>query len=299
MSASPITKAQAATIMATLLVATSFPVGAHIAPKLDSLILTLIRFMVASVLFVPIIHFKYGLKVPDTKSLARYASVSAALVCFFWGMFEALRFTSTLNTATIFTLTPIIAALVSFVLLGEKLTGQKKLALLVGLVGAVWVIFRGDLNQLLHMNFNRGDLIFLGATFAMGLYGPLVKKLHRGEPMAVMTFWTLVTGAVWLLVLSAGRLGTIDWPGIPVEVWLGIGYIAVFTTLITFFTFQWAMSIIGPTKVMSYTYTNPALVVLLGLMLGDAAPPALTWPGIVIAIGATVLLQRGKETYHR
>lgn len=290
-----IAKGQLATIFATLLVATSFPVAAYIAPQLDSLALTWLRFVMAAILFIPIIHFKYGLRWPGLKSLGRYATVSAALVCFFWGMFEALRHTSTLNTATIFTLTPIIAATVSYFLLGERLGHTKKLALIVGLVGALWVIFRGDPAAALQLDFNRGDLIFLAATAAMGFYGPLVRRLHRGEPMAIMTFWTLVTGAVWLSIIASLRLPTIDWTAIPQGVWIGLGYMAVFTTLITFFIFQWAMSVIGPTKVMSYTYTNPALVVLINLLLGAGAPPAMTWPGIVIAFAATILLQVGKD----
>ena len=39
----------------------------------------------------------------------------------------------------------------------------------------------------------------------MAAYTPLVKLLHRGEPMAVMTFWVLVTGSFWLLILGGNR----------------------------------------------------------------------------------------------
>jgi len=67
-------------------------------------------------------------------------------------------------------------------------------------VGAVWVIFRGDLSLFLAMAWNRGDLIFLGGCLAMGLYTPLIRLLHRGESMLVMTFWILITGCIWLLL---------------------------------------------------------------------------------------------------
>ena len=67
---------------------------------------------------------------------------------------------------------------------------------------------------------------------------------------------------------------------------------AVFTTLATFFALQWATTVIGPTKVMSYTYLNPALVLLIGLALGQGAPSAFTLPGIAIVAVATLILQR-------
>ncbi|MCZ6605489.1 MAG: DMT family transporter [Alphaproteobacteria bacterium] len=288
----PLRNAHLFMMLATVLVATSFPVGAAITHGLDSLVLTLLRFVLAAVLFAPLVAWRYGLSLPNWRDLARYGAVSACLVGFFWGMFAALRYTSVLNTATIFTLTPVIAAVVSAVLLKEKLSGAARLALPVGIIGAIWVIFRGDLAALISLKLGRGDAIFLAATVAMGFYGPLVKILHRGEPMAQMTFWTLVTGAFWLLVLSAPRLSGVEWAAVPMSVYSGIVYLAVFTTLITFFAVQWSTTIIGPTKVMSYTYLNPAIVLVLGLAFGQESPTLATYPGLILIVAATYILLR-------
>ena len=289
---SPIEKrAQAWTIFATILVSTSFPVGAAITHGLDSVVLTLLRFVLAAVMFGPIVAWKFGLPLPTIKDLGRYALVSAFMVGFFWAMFEALRYTSALNTATIFTLTPAIAAAVSAVLLKERLKTRSFVALGLGLVGAVWVIYRGDLDSFLALSFNRGDVIFLAGTVSMGFYGPLVKHMHRGEPMARMSFWILITGAVWLLLLALPRLGEIDWALVPTNVYWGILYLAFFATLITFFVFQWSAMIIGPTKVLSYTYVNPVLVLIIGLLFGESAPPLLLYPGLALVLSATLVLQ--------
>ena len=282
-------------LLATVLVATSFPVGAAITHGLDSLVLTFLRFTLAAALFAPIVAWRYGLALPGWRDLARYGALSACLVGFFWGMFAALRFTSALNTATIFALTPAITAAVSAVLLKEKLGSAARFALPLGMIGAVWVIFRGDPAALLALKLGRGDAIFLAATVALGLYGPLVKLLHRGEPMAQMTFWTLATGAFWLLILSGPRLSGVEWGAVPIAVYGGIAYLAVFTTLVTFFVIQWSTTVIGPTKVMSYTYLNPALVLAIGLALGETAPPLATYPGLLLIIAATFVLQRSKS----
>jgi drug/metabolite transporter (DMT)-like permease len=282
-------------LLATVLIATSFPVGAAITHGLDALVLTLLRFCLAALLFAPIVAWRHGLPLPGLRDLARYGAISACLVAFFWGMFAALRYTSALNTGTIFTLTPAIAAAVSYLLLKERLRRAARLALPVGVVGAVWVIFRGDLEAFLSLQLGRGDLIFLAACVAMGGYMPLLKLLHRGEPMARVTFWILVTGSIWLLLLSFGRLGSVDWAAVPIEVYAGIVYLAIFTTLITFFIYQSSTVVIGPTKVMSYTYLNPAFVLLVGLLFGDGLPPPMTYPGLVLIIAATFILQRSPE----
>ena len=133
----------------------------------------------------------------------------------------------------------------------------------------IWVIFGGQPAALLSLNLGLGDGIFLAGTIALGFYGPLVKYLHRGEPMAQMTFWTLVTGALWLLLLSAPSLSEVAWSAVPMKVYGGIAYLAVFTTLVTFFVFQWSATVIGPTKVMSCTFLNPTLVLAISIFLGQ------------------------------
>lgn len=281
-------------MLATALVATSFPVGAVITHGLDSLVLTFLRFTLAAVLFAPIVVWRYGLAMPGLRDLARYGALSACLVGFFWGMFAALRHTSALNAATIFALTPAITAAVSAVLLKEKLSGAARIALPFGMIGAIWVIFRGDPAALISFKIGLGDGIFFAATVAMGFYGPLVKYLHRGEPMARMTFWTLATGALWLLLLSAPRLFAVEWRAVPMAVYGGIAYLAVFTTLVTFFVIQWSSTVIGPTKVMSYTYLNPALVLVVGLAFGQELPPLATYPGLLLIVAATFVLQWSK-----
>lgn len=278
-------------LMATGLVATSFPVGAAITNGMDSLVLTFLRFALAAILFAPIVAWRYGIAMPSIRDLVRYSILSGCLVGFFWGMFTALRTTSALNTATIFALTPVITAGVSAFLLKERLNKASQIALPTGIIGAVWVIFRGDPAALLSLDLGLGDGIFFMGTIAMGFYGPLVKYLHRGEAMAQMTFWTLVSGALWLFILSAPRLSEVVWSAVPLTVYGGIAYLSVFTTLVTFFVFQWSATVIGPTKVMSYTYLNPALVVFLGVALGQEVPPLAVYPGLFLIFVATLILQ--------
>lgn len=280
-------------VFAAILVSTSFVVGKAITDGLDPAVLTLLRFGLAALLFAPYVGRRHGLRVPAWSALRGYATISAALVAFFWCMFASLRFTSALNTSALFTLVPGISGLYSAVLLRERLGLHRLLALFFGMVGALWVIFRGDVALLLALAFNRGDLLFLAGCLAMAFYTPLVKLFYRGEPMAVMTFWVLVTGCGWLLLLSAPRLAAIPWAEVAPMVWAGIAYLAVFSTIITFFLTHFSTPILGSTRVMAYSYLYPALVLVLDWLLGRDLPPAMTLPGVVIVLLATFVLQRG------
>lgn len=282
-------------MLSATLVATSFIVGKVITPFLDPAVLTLIRFFLASLLFAPYVGYRYGIRLPKWPALARYSLISGALVGFFWMMFLSLRITNPLNTGVIFTTVPGISGIYSWFLLRERLGFHRILALLFAMTGAIWVIFEGDLHKLQQLVFNQGDVYFFSGCLLMALYMPLVKLLHRGEPMAVMTLWIMITGCVWLLLFSLGRLPTIPWASVPMIVWLGIGYLALFTTIITFFISQWATLQLGPTRVMAYSYLYPPLIVLIEWILYQNLPTIQTLSGIVIILPAMIIVQKNNS----
>jgi drug/metabolite transporter (DMT)-like permease len=277
---------------ATALIATSFPVGQAITLGLDPAVLTFVRFAIAAVLFAPIIAWRYGLKWPGWRAMAGYAAISFCMTGFFWSMFEALRYTTAISTGTIFVLIPSIAAVYSFFLLGDRLGRYKLTALALGILGAVWVIFRGDLDRLLGLQFNRGDMIFLAGCFLMAGYGPLIKKLHRQEPPAVISFWSVATGCVWLALFSNVKLFTTDWTAISGGVLIGVIYLAILTTILSTFLFQAAAIKLGPNRVAAYYYLNPLLVLVIDFAVGKGLPPLRILPGVAIALAATFVLAR-------
>ena len=138
-----------------------------------------------------------------------------------------------------------------------------------------------------------GDLIFLAGLLAMCLYTPLVRRLHGEEPAAVMAFWTMATGTVWLLLLNNLAVFQMDWSSIEVKVFAGIAYLAVFTTIISFFIIQHATLHLGPTRVMSYSYLTPAFVIAIEWAMGKGLPTTMTLPGIAIIVVAMFVVQSG------
>ncbi|XCN71440.1 MAG: DMT family transporter [Candidatus Electrothrix aestuarii] len=277
------------------LVSTSFTVSKAITDAMDPAVLTLLRFAIAALLFLPYIHRKYGLRLPDKKSLLGYACISFTLTGFFWLMFLSMRTTTALNTGVIFTLVPGISGLYSAILLKERLGRHRLTAMLPATLGAIWVIFRGSLSELLAFNLNPGDLLFFASCLLMAFYMPLVKFFHRDEPMSLMTFWILVTGTGWLLLFCGHQLPSLPWTSVPLKVWSGIIYLATFSTIITFFLSQFCTLILGPTRVMAYSYLYPPFIVLIEWGLGHPLPSARILPGVGLIIAAMFIVQQGAE----
>lgn len=285
--------AHALAIFASMIVSTSFIVGEATARELDPAVMMAIRFCLAAALFMPYVAWRGGLRLPSWRSLLGYLTIGATLAGFFWGMFEALRFTSALNTGAISTVMPGCTAIFGALLVGERLGAHRLAALGLGMVGALWVIFRGDPDRLIALDVNQGDIIFFGACVLYGLYGPLIKRFHRGEPVYVMSFWVMASAAFWLLLVSNTKLWTTDWGGLDPRVFGGIAWLAIGPTITTFFLVQLTTLQLGPTRVQAYLYLVPAFVLVMDWALGKGWPPLMTLPGIGIVLIASVVIQRG------
>lgn len=278
-------------LLMVALVAGSFPVGAIITHALPPDVMMLIRFLTAAALFSPYIFIKHGFSIPASKSLMGYALLSLPLVIFFWCMFESLRYTSPQNTGALYTTVPAITAIFAFFINKETTGKVRSVGLLAGTMGALWIVFRGNIDAFLSLNFNYGDIIFLVGCLFMALYSPMIKKVYAGEPMEIMTFWVIVLGSGWLFLISASKLDNIDWSQVDGVVYGGILYLSLFTTLFSFFLIQFGTVRIGPTKVASYSFLIPVFVIPLSILMGVGEFEIATLPGIFLVLFAMLLIQ--------
>jgi drug/metabolite transporter (DMT)-like permease len=278
-------------VLTIFLIATSFPVGSMIAHALPADVMMLVRFLIAAILFAPIVFYRQGIQLPTLKKLGAYALVSIPLVVFFWCMFEALKYTSAINTGALYTLVPAMTAIFGLGINRERISFVTALGLFIGSMGALWIIFRGDFVSVGALELNYGDSVFFIGAVSLSMYNPLIKRVYTGEAMEVMTFWVILLGTVWLFLLSLPNLKGIDWQHISLNVYGGLFYLALFTTLVSFFSLQYGTVKIGPTNVAAYSFLNPIFVVLITVVLGVEE---LTWqllPGVLFVLCAMFCIQ--------
>lgn len=278
-------------IVAMLLAASSFPVGALITNELPSEVLMFMRFFFAAILFSPLIIIKHGFVIPKFNDLLRYLMLSIPSVVFFWCMFESLKYTSVINTGALFTLVPLITAIYAFFLNKERVPLLRIFGLIVGVGGALWIVFDGDVDAMKALKLNYGDVIFVVGCLFTALHNPLVRKYYKGEPMEVMTFWILLLGSVLLMVVSWGSLFKLDYTGIKPGVYFSVAYLALFTTLTTFYIRQVCVLKIGATKVSAYGYLTPIFVIFIALVAGLDEFSSIIMPGVVLVIISMLVVQ--------
>lgn len=277
------------------LVAGSFSLGALAAPLISPAAMTVARFGLAGALVGAAAFASKG-GVPRSAAAApwRYLVLGGLLACYFVLMFEGLRTAAAVPTAAVFTLTPLMAAGFGWILLRQVTSVRMAVALALGAAGAVWVIFRGDVQAIVAMQIGKGEVIFFVGCIAHAFYAPMVRRLNRGEPALVFTFGTLLAGFLLLCLWGGRAVMTTDWASLPAIVWICLAYVSIAASAMTFVLIQYATMRLPAAKVMAYTYLVPCWVILWEMALGHSAPPAKVLAGVVLILAALGLLLKNE-----
>jgi len=279
-----------AMLLFSVLVAGSFALGVLAANDISPMALNAVRFWIAAAIIGAIVVARGGVPRAALAAPWRYLVLATVFTLYFVLMFEGLKTAPSVSVAAVFTLTPLLTAAVGWLLLRQGVTPRIAFALTIGALGALWVIFRADMQAMLRFDVGRGELIYFVGCISHSFYTPLVRKLNRGESALVFTFGTLVAGAALLTVLGWFDIMSTPWLMLPSIVWVTILYTAIFASAATFTLLQFAALRLPSSKVMAYTYLTPAWVILWNVGLGAALPPLTVGFGVAMTIVALVLL---------
>ncbi|WP_335946812.1 DMT family transporter [Salipiger bermudensis] len=276
------------------LVAGSFAMGSLAAPHIAPTALNAVRFVLAGLILSGVAAASGKVTRASLEAPWRYLVLGGLMIAYFVLMFEGLKTAAPVSMSAVFTLTPLMAAGFGWLLMRQRMTGRMALALAVGAVGALWVIFDGSLEAALRFGVGRGEAVYFVGCAAHAIYAPLVRKLNRGEPALVFTLWTNLAGTAMLLIWGWPALMATDWAALPPIVWITIAYTAIAATAATFVLLQFAALRLPSAKVMAYTYLTPSWVILWTLVLGQGVPPAVILVGVALTVVALLLLLKNE-----
>ncbi|PSL22279.1 DMT family transporter [Shimia abyssi] len=277
------------------LVAGSFSLGSLSANEIDPAAFNAVRFLLAAVLIGFAAWFGKGVPRSTLTAPWRYLILGGLFATYFVLMFEGLKTAAPVSTAAVFTLTPLMSAGFGFALLRQITTRRMWLALAIGAIGALWVIFRADFEAFLQFRVGQGEIYYFFGCIAHALYTPMVRKLNRGETPLVFTLGTLIAGFVLLTGYAWSDLRAVDWVALPSIVWIALVYVAVFATAGSFVLLQSAALRLPSAKVMAYTYLVPSWVAVWEIALGNGVPNVLVLGGVALTIVALLLLLRDEH----
>jgi drug/metabolite transporter (DMT)-like permease len=180
--------------------------------------------------------------------------------------FHGLSLTSPIDTSIIMTSAPAVVFLLSVFFLKEKITNYKLIGLSIGAVGAIGLVWYGQVAQ--------GTSSFLGNLFVFfnviffSLYQVTVKPLMQKYHFITIISWVFLFGLMFTIPISINDvLHHTNYAAFEFNTYLVIAYIIIFTTFLTFLFNIYALKQVSPAVAGSYTYTQPAVSFIIVIIL--------------------------------
>lgn len=271
-----------AMLLFAALIAGSFTLGALTVPYIHAVPLNALRFVLAAVLMG---GFAFGVarqKFTFPTAAWRFGINGFLTAVYFVTMFIALTMTKPVATSAVYTLVPLMTAVTAYFIVGQRSGFAVLISLVLAGLGAIWVIFRGDVDALLRFDIGQGELIYFVGCVAYAIYTPLLRRFNRGEPALVLSFWTMVATAIWITGYGLPEILATDWAHLPTMVWWVVLYLAIGPTAVCFFLIQFASARLPAAKVIAYGYLVPAFVIVFEGIAGHG------WASLSVAAGALV-----------
>ncbi len=232
-----------------------------------------IRVIIATIAFW-IIDFFFG-----TEKIKYGRDFLRLIACALFGVainqllfFKGLSMTSTISSSVIMTSNPIIVLIISYLVLHEPVTRPKIIGIALGLLGALLLIFRGEISWT-EGSFLGDFLILLNAT-SFGVYLVLVKPLLTRYKALTIIKWVFLFGMFFVIPFGFREFQEVHWTILPVKAWLSIFYVIFLTTVVAYLLNIWPLKYVNPTVVSYYIYLQPLFATTIAIVFLDEIPDA-------------------------
>ena len=249
--------------------------------------LTLWRWGPGAALFAVYLMFKWDQhgSVIQT-NLPRLTLISAlGVVIYPATLFMAVAETTALNASLYLSVTPVLIVLISSVVWKERIGPIGAAAVLLGLLGALVLVFRGSLDAFFAFQIASSDIWAIVSALAWAGYCVSLPLKPAGLSEVSFLAVLVVIGSVVLAALAVGIGGTVPMPDTPVVAWSMV-YFALFPSILAFLAWNWGTTNVGPSIAAPYNNLVPFFGGALGvLLLGETVETYHLWGGGFVILG--------------
>ncbi len=201
--------------------------------------------------------------------------------------FNGLTLIGAGRAALIIALNPVAITLCSALIYREALPLSRIIGIPLSVVGALVVITRGQPWLIFAGGVGRGELLIFGCVFSWTLYSIIGKNVMRGlSPLAAVCYSSL-SGTLLLLIPALMYGSLTEALDFTWSIWLSIGYLGLFGTVIGFLWYFEGIQQIGPSRAAVFINFVPVNGVLLAtLLLGESLNLSLLVGGALVVVGA-------------
>ena len=182
-------------------------------------------------------------------------------------VYYSLNFTQVISGVLMISTIPVMLMFISSILKIERTNIFQILGVICSFVGVILIITKANLDLLVNLDFNKGDLTMVVAMLSWATYSALLKKRkHELSQLSllevIITFGLIFLIPIYITEYSLGFEITLNKPFILVLI-----YVVLFPGLAAFICWIKGISLIGPNRSGVFLHLMPILSALMAMII--------------------------------
>ncbi|MAC44975.1 MAG: hypothetical protein CMJ00_02330 [Pelagibacteraceae bacterium] len=210
-------------------------------------------------------------------------------------VYFALNYTQVINAVLVLAAIPALTIILSTLMKIEKTNLFQILGLILSIVGIGYIISNGELQRIISLNFNKGDLWMLVCVLSWSLYSTLLKK-HKLKISQFSLIHLMVTIGILFLIPQYIYEQSI---GLEVNFnkffFLILFYVVVFPAIAAYYCWQKGVEIIGPNRATMFIQLMPLFSAAMAIIIFDEKFELYHFAGAAFIVSGIYL--SNKKTY--
>ena len=284
-------------VMAALIFASNHVIGRHLNEVLPPFGTAFWRFTIGAIVTLPFA----GLAFVRNWYLIRskfwfYLFLSLLFVPLGNGLiYLSYHWTTATNGGVVTTVQPAVTVILSAIIFSDLINKKQGVGLLIATIGVIVILSKGNLENLLNLQFNIGDLTLILAMFSASLYNVLLRKVPKEITIPVLLFTVQILGT--LVSLPIYLVETYFFRPMPVngEIILTLLWIGIAVTSIAVGMNNAVVRNLGANKASISNYLRSLFTALLAILLIGEIFEIYHGIAFILVISGIWLLSMGRS----
>lgn len=222
------------------------------------------------------------------------ALASLIITAHFLIQITGIKYTSATNTGWIISITPLVLAVLSFLILKEKIGRKEIVGIAVASSGIVLLVSRGHLGDLGWLK-SGGDWLVLASAHTWALYTVVTRDISRKYSPLTVTFSILLPSAVLLVGYMAVMSDWSRFVHLPMEPMFSVLFLGVLSLAVAHWFWQEGVADMGAAKAGFFLYLEPLATTALAVPYLNEQFGLLTGVGGALVLGGVYIAQRRRR----
>ena len=269
--------------------------------KISAIELSFYRWLVALIILIPWI-IKLIPKIDIVISNWKYIVIPAVfgVSIFNTALYMAAHYTSSFNLSLIGISAPILVIIINRFVFRVHYSKALWVGVLTATVGVLMLISKGDLYALIGLNFSMGDLLMLISALSWGIY---TVTLEHKQPtiFSQIEYLSLIVVFGLLLLIPAfyWQVSSHGYSRYSSEVGLMVLYLGVFPSVVSFYSWNKSIEIIGATRTGATYYLIPIFVFIYSSLLLEEEITYVALLSFVLIFSGLLTIHFTRDTLQR